>query len=645
MPALKKAKALTKNFSLNFGSSTFATKENNQNTANTTTGASPKASANAVSSASAKILQPQAQQQQQQQPQFHCCTREGFLARLRSVLDDPVSFSKVLSWMPDGKSFTIVCPRKFSRDGLVYEIFGIRKMSSFLRRLNQVGFARVRDKTDLTNLDVFRKEGFVKQEPTTTKKSLPEMAERDSGTTLPAVTATKALVPCHRSPTSTLLFEEQKTNNAGGTPPRDSKVLASHPRSSFVPVVPRVSSPEECLAPSPATPTVTSPANNKTSESTTKQPLSSGSSSASAARWVCTTPEPGVSSDPSRHPNVSKLVARVSRASKMPLVPPSMPATSSSPSSLSSNSSDGGDNGPVLLRARSESFEESTSSGAPQAQLPGTPKTDNTKKSKKPVLVVLNEGALKDLQLPDLGYNPREDRSTAASVGTASETARTSPPMIPTESPPPFLTASVATATTRAWTETGTSGPRPPPVGFVAEFVRQIYDRDGRPIRSMPNAPTAVRTPMHVPLSAPMHAALMDARPSKHGDPRATPNNHARPHVPQDRDEMHDFRNARGRPYHSPPRSGRLVNQVPPKQLLPQHEYQHQHPFYHRHYHRNSFYPNRNYYYNHWEYLELCRSAEEEANSVLRAPSMRETLPPMTRNDDGTPHNSSFMMA
>lgn len=92
-------------------------------------------------------------------PNFQCCTRAGFLSRLRSVLSDQ-AMSDVLAWMPDGEAFTIVSPKRFAKKGLVFELFGIKKMSSFLRRLNQLGFARVRDPTDPTNLDVFRKKGF-----------------------------------------------------------------------------------------------------------------------------------------------------------------------------------------------------------------------------------------------------------------------------------------------------------------------------------------------------------------------------------------------------------------------------------------------------------------------------------------------------
>jgi len=34
-------------------------------------------------------------------------------------------------------------------------------MSSFLRRLNQFGFTRIRDRTDPTNLDIFHRPNFV----------------------------------------------------------------------------------------------------------------------------------------------------------------------------------------------------------------------------------------------------------------------------------------------------------------------------------------------------------------------------------------------------------------------------------------------------------------------------------------------------
>ena len=93
----------------------------------------------------------------------HCCTREGFLQKLKLVLDDPLErySDSLLRWMPNGESFTIVSSRKFAKSGQVFELFGIRKMSSFLRRLNQLDFKRIRDQTDPTNLDIFQRRNFM----------------------------------------------------------------------------------------------------------------------------------------------------------------------------------------------------------------------------------------------------------------------------------------------------------------------------------------------------------------------------------------------------------------------------------------------------------------------------------------------------
>ena len=130
-------------------------------------------------------------------PGVQCCTREGFLSRLRTVLDDPL-MEDVLSWMPDGEAFTIVSPKRFAKKGLVYQLFGIKKMSSFLRRLNQLGFARVRDPTDPTNLDVFRKKGFSAHDD--------DDGGDHGGAAGNNTTTTKPVEERTGSPTSTLLF-------------------------------------------------------------------------------------------------------------------------------------------------------------------------------------------------------------------------------------------------------------------------------------------------------------------------------------------------------------------------------------------------------------------------------------------------------
>ena len=74
-----------------------------------------------------------------------------FLERLRSTLDAPQIEN--LQWMPSGKAFHIVNPKKFSKEELP-TIFKFKNMSSFLRKLNQLGFQRSLDKVTM-NLDIF----------------------------------------------------------------------------------------------------------------------------------------------------------------------------------------------------------------------------------------------------------------------------------------------------------------------------------------------------------------------------------------------------------------------------------------------------------------------------------------------------------
>jgi hypothetical protein len=342
---------------------------------------------------------------------FQCCTRQGFLSRLRSVLDHDPSLSDVLSWMPDGKTFTIVSPRKFAKTGMVYELFGIRKMSSFLRRLNQLGFARVRDPTDPTNLDVFRRPGFV------------AAASDDNLQTTAAAAgagATTKEVQCLDSPTSTLQFA---TTMASTDDETDES--ASSGSSSFVSVVASgTSSPVSSLSSTSTTATSTLTINN--SDSTEASSLSSAPSP-----WVCSTPEPG--DDLSQQPEPSGMGLLLSSVQPsvmgaansrnynhpypitLATMPPSMPASSRG--------------GPVLLRSRRESYDDHSSSvssppsviAAALLHLPPkpvlmsseamakakTPKTNNRRHS--PML--LSPGTLQILELPNLYHVSSESEA------------------------------------------------------------------------------------------------------------------------------------------------------------------------------------------------------------------------------------------
>lgn len=331
---------------------------------------------------------------------FQCCTREGFLSKLFSVLSDE-SLSHVLTWMPDGKSFTIVSSREFSKSGMVYDLFGIKKMSSFLRRLNQLGFARVRDPTDPSNLDVFRKHGFV--------KVLTE-------------TMTKAAQQGLDSPTSTLQFSPKSTVTAEKsheTIPKYSKLPSSG--SSFVSTSPKTSTPVDIFSMIPTT------------ERQAQTRTTSASSDNSETSWVYSTPEIGKgaqtqSSEVGHLPStMSDKRSDESQSVKnhLPLasMPPSMPVFPRG--------------GPVLLRARSESYERPLPPSVIVAKsLPPPPTLVGSSSHKTPVAInrcplELSPGTLQTLQIPSLEYSSRKPLST--------------PPEI-----------------------------RPPPMQFVVEFVREL---------------------------------------------------------------------------------------------------------------------------------------------------------------------------
>lgn len=305
---------------------------------------------------------------------FQCCTREGFLSKLFAVLNDE-SHSHVLSWMPDGKAFTIISSREFSKSGLVYDLFGIRKMSSFLRRLNQLGFARIRDPTDPNNLDVFRKEGFVA--PKLAGKTKEKVVDQNQ-----AESSTKKDVPNRmESPTSTIMFQPtiekvtEKSDNG-------SSISPLNPPSSSLP----------SFAPIPTRTSTHQNLSTRQSQNNTKVGVSGASSYPSSTKlsWVCSTPGPVQTSQ-----NYPVIVGHSYSAgkgvSRNPLflrtqapMPPSIPMYPSA--------------GPVLLRARSESFERPK----PQPMILVKPALIPAAMATNKLPLELSPGTVETLKFPNL---------------------------------------------------------------------------------------------------------------------------------------------------------------------------------------------------------------------------------------------------
>jgi hypothetical protein len=80
----------------------------------------------------------------------------SFAEQLMTVLDDE-SFPYLI-WMPNGKSFTIMNPKKFTSE-LMPKLFNIRNMSSFVRKLSRWGFNRYHEKETM-NSDLFKHKEF-----------------------------------------------------------------------------------------------------------------------------------------------------------------------------------------------------------------------------------------------------------------------------------------------------------------------------------------------------------------------------------------------------------------------------------------------------------------------------------------------------
>eukprot|EP00977_Amphora_coffeiformis_P026100 scaffold24048_cov194-Amphora_coffeaeformis.AAC.11 len=81
----------------------------------------------------------------------------SFAEHLYNVLENP-EHHDVLNWMPDGLSFTVVNHKKFVLQKMP-NLFQIRNMSSFVRKLGRWGFSRVFEK-ETNNSDVFKHPHF-----------------------------------------------------------------------------------------------------------------------------------------------------------------------------------------------------------------------------------------------------------------------------------------------------------------------------------------------------------------------------------------------------------------------------------------------------------------------------------------------------
>jgi hypothetical protein len=93
--------------------------------------------------------------------------KQSFAEHLMAVLDDEAN-NEVLSWMPDGKAFTIANHKKFTMDYMP-KLFKIRNMSSFVRKLCRWGFQRVHEK-DTGNSDIFKHPFFIQGTPALVRK-------------------------------------------------------------------------------------------------------------------------------------------------------------------------------------------------------------------------------------------------------------------------------------------------------------------------------------------------------------------------------------------------------------------------------------------------------------------------------------------
>jgi hypothetical protein len=90
-----------------------------------------------------------------------------FAEFLMQCLNDEAN-NDVLRWMPCGTQFTITNHRKFTMERMP-QLFKIRNMSSFVRKLTRWGFSRVHEKAT-GNSDIFKHAYFLRDKPELCKK-------------------------------------------------------------------------------------------------------------------------------------------------------------------------------------------------------------------------------------------------------------------------------------------------------------------------------------------------------------------------------------------------------------------------------------------------------------------------------------------
>eukprot|EP00526_Cylindrotheca_closterium_P014565 CAMPEP_0113636048 /NCGR_PEP_ID=MMETSP0017_2-20120614/18810_1 /TAXON_ID=2856 /ORGANISM="Cylindrotheca closterium" /LENGTH=285 /DNA_ID=CAMNT_0000546893 /DNA_START=10 /DNA_END=867 /DNA_ORIENTATION=+ /assembly_acc=CAM_ASM_000147 len=119
-----------------------------------------------------------------------------FAQQLMTLLDD--ESSPYLKWMPDGKSFTIKNPKKFTSDQMP-KLFNIRNMSSFVRKLTRWGFTRHHEKETM-NSDIFKHARFEKGEwercaeiKCATRQPVSSTIRKDFGKMTPMTTTTSPI--------------------------------------------------------------------------------------------------------------------------------------------------------------------------------------------------------------------------------------------------------------------------------------------------------------------------------------------------------------------------------------------------------------------------------------------------------------------
>jgi hypothetical protein len=93
----------------------------------------------------------------------------SFGEQLYNVLENE-EHHDVLNWMPDGKSFTVVNHKKFVLQKMP-NLFQIRNMSSFVRKLGRWGFSRVFVK-ETNNSDVFKHPHFIRGDRAGVRKNV-----------------------------------------------------------------------------------------------------------------------------------------------------------------------------------------------------------------------------------------------------------------------------------------------------------------------------------------------------------------------------------------------------------------------------------------------------------------------------------------